>query len=534
MKEPLPALPVCLYQAPHEKKAVERLVRFCEELDGTKVRVFTAPEPEGMRYPEVANWSFRYVAEQMKGQAFIWIEADVSPLKAGWAHDLTNEYCLIGKEYLYPAQLNPPFDRFTGIGVQGPNAFEHAPVGFTTGGFDEYIVTHFPDLIGRTDLIRHSYGTYDANGDATLHEFPRDMSIIGDKAVLFHKDQQQTLLPIILPGRGFENEVLNVSSTGDLGDIVVMLATLKATGKQCDVHLRDSPHTAGISHRAHLIKPLVEAQPYVNAVRIWKRETLQWESERFRGYGYVNNRLNLAHNHAQAAIQDGFITELPDVRSPWLTVEPDTRYAGRIIVNRSFRYNNDMFPWAEIVRHYGERVLFIGLPDEHSRFCSSFGAAGYQPTKDFLEVARMIAGSELFIGNQSSCMGVAEGLKHPRIQETCLWQPDCIYPPGTGAQYVADGVVTLPDGTVLRGKRPPVGRKTAVTPPGGWKYLGYNTVPTFEVLVKVVAKGENTTTDDAANRVYEANVERCPDFFADRTLRMDLQRFRQALEQYPA
>lgn len=528
-----PTLPVCLYQAPHERRSVERLVRFCRELDGTEVRVFTAPEPAGMRYPEVANWSFRYVAEQMKGKPFIWIEADVAPLKAGWAQALTNEYYRQGNEYLYPLQFNPPHDNYTGIGVQGPNAYEHAPVGFKDGGFDEWIVKTYPHLIAKTDLIRHSYGTYDENGDVTLHEFPRDMAIIGDRAVLFHKDQSQGLLPIILPGMGFESEVLNVSTNGDLGDIVVMLATLKHTGKQCDIYLRDTPGTAGIIRRAHLIKPLLEAQPYVNAVRIWKRETLHWESEKFRGYGFVNNRLNLAHNHAQAAMKDSFIDAMPDVSKPWITVEPDTRYSGRVIVNRTGRYNNDQFPWKEIVRHYDERIIFIGHYEEYSKFRNQFGHVDFELPKDFLQVARILAGSDLFIGNQSSCMCVAEALKHPRIQETCLWQPDCIYPPGTGAQYVARDVVTLPDGTVLKGKRPKVEKKTHVAPPQMWQYAGIFFSPSFNVLVKEVASRMNLSIGEAEDLVYDSNVERCPDFFMDYGEQAKYLKYQQALENYP-
>lgn len=522
-------LPVVVYQAPHEKLAVERLVRFCRVLDGTEIQVFTAPEPTGMNYPEVANWSFRYVAEKMQGKPFIWIEADVVPLKAGWVAALSAEYERLGKEYLYPAQLNPPFDCYGGIGVQGPNAYNHVPEGFKDGGFDENIVRQYPDLVGRTDLIRHSYGSYDDNGDVTMHEFPRDLSIIGDKAVLFHKDQKQTLMPLILPGEGFDEEILNVSSNGDLGDIVVMLATLKSTGKKCNVYLRDTPGTAGILHRMHLIKPLLEAQPYINAVKAWRREPLHWESEKFRGYGFVNNKLNLAHNHAQAAIKDKFIKKLPDVASPWLTVEPDTRYAGRVIINRSFRYNNSLFPWAKIVGHLGSKLLFIGLPEEHARFQRDFGTVEYCHPKDLLEVARMIAGSELFIGNQSSCMTIAEGLKHPRIQEVCLWQPDCIYPGQTGAQYVADGVVTLPDGTVLETKRT-TEKNLFRVPPRGWQYAGHTSQPVFELLAREVANTEKISIEEAGDRVYEANVNRCPDFFSSSSDRAQLLRFEQAME----
>lgn len=162
------------------------------------------PEPDGLVYPEIANYCFREVARRYQGGPFIWIEADCVPLKPGWAQALTDEYYRQGKEYLYPLQFNPPHDVFSGIGVHGPNAFDHAPVSEKHVGFDEIIVRQNPDLIGRTDLIRHSYGIYDEKGDATLHEFPRDLAVVGDKAVLFHKDKKQGLMNIVLPGRGFE------------------------------------------------------------------------------------------------------------------------------------------------------------------------------------------------------------------------------------------------------------------------------------------------------------------------------------------
>ena len=198
-------LPVVIHQAPHEAEAVKRLARFCLELDGTVIHEFQRlEEPAGMVYPENANDSFRWVAGLMRGKPFIWIEADCVPLKAGWAQALTDEYYRQSKEYLYPLQFNPPHDVFAGIGVQGPNAYEHAPVGEKRVGFDEVIVRQHPELIGHTELIRHSYGTYDEKGDVTLHEFPRDLVVVGDKAVLFHKDKKQGLMNIVLPGRGFE------------------------------------------------------------------------------------------------------------------------------------------------------------------------------------------------------------------------------------------------------------------------------------------------------------------------------------------
>ena len=148
--------------------------------------------------------------------------------------------------------------------------------------------------------------------------------------------------------------------------------------------------------------------------------------------------------HAKHAFDTGFIKSMPDMSKQWLFVEPDKNWSGNVIVNRTERYPNDTFNWKAIVAHYGSRIVFIGLPHEHEKFCASFGKVRYRPTVDMLEVARMIAGSALFIGNQSAAMTIAEGLKHPRIQESCLWLPDCIYPGAKNAQYVHNGACVLP------------------------------------------------------------------------------------------
>jgi len=199
-------LPVVLNIAPHEKRQAEKLVRYIKELDGTEVITMQFKDPPGMRYPEVANWAFKQCAKAMVGKPFVWIEADSIPLKAGWLQAITEEYHRVGKPYLYVKTLNPPFDNFTGIGVQGPNAYEQAPDGFTTGGFDEWIVTRYGDLIGRTDIIQHSYGFYDAVGNATLHEFPRDISILKDGAVLFHKSQFGDLIDCMISQYGLTGD----------------------------------------------------------------------------------------------------------------------------------------------------------------------------------------------------------------------------------------------------------------------------------------------------------------------------------------
>jgi hypothetical protein len=208
--------------------------------------------------------------------------------------------------------------------------------------------------------------------------------------------------------------------------------------------LLNNGQTKGIIEREHIIRPLLEIQPYIESVKIYNGETVDWNSEKFRS-GWVDRKRNLANCHAQHAFDTGFITEMPDMSKPWLlNIEPDSRSNGRVVVNRSARYQNQFFQWREIVAHYGSLIMFIGTLDEHRDFCSNYGTVEYVATANLLEAARLINGSELFIGNQSSCMTIAEGLKHPRILEGSLLIPDCIYPNAHNAQYVFDGTVTLP------------------------------------------------------------------------------------------
>ena len=508
-------LPVVLNVAPHEKRQAEKLVRFIKELDGTEVITMQFDDPPGMRYPEVANWTFRQCAKAMAGKPFMWIEADSIPLKAGWLKAITEEYYKQGKPYLYTKTLNPPFDNFTGIGVQGPDAYNEAPEGFKTGGFDEWIVRNHGDKVGRSDLIQHSYGFYDSKGDATLHEFPRDLGIIRSDAVIFHKDQNQGLIDHLMPSLK-SPPIFNVSTVGDLGDATVSLATLHHRGGLYDYYLRDNGQTAGIVRRAHILAPLVESQPYINSVRIWKRERIDWASEGFRPKWH-NSIDNLAHCHAKHAFDMGFILTMPDFSKPWLTIEGDKSYGGTVVINRSARYNNDSFPWAKIVQHYGNRLLFLGTGEEHETFVRKYGRVRYLITKNMLDAAKVIAGSALFIGNQSSCMTIAEGLKHPRIQETCLWIPDCIYP-STNAQYVANGAANLPDvdgsGELVTKPQIPI-PEGVETPPGGWQYPGLpkNLMHYNSAIAMIRQQKPEISNNEAKQLLMEFNLERVPEFF---------------------
>jgi hypothetical protein len=117
---------------------------------------------------------------------------------------------------------------------------------------------------------------------------------------------------------------------------------------------------------------------------------------------------------------------LPRTWEPWLTVDPDKAYAGLILVNRTQRYRNPNLSYAFLAK-YASRLVFMGLPEEYREWRQEYqiNVPHFLP-KDFLEAARAIAACRLFIGSQSCCWAIAEGLKVPRVVEVFPHAPNCI------------------------------------------------------------------------------------------------------------
>ena len=163
---------------------------------------------------------------------------------------------------------------------------------------------------------------------------------------------------------------------------------------------------------------LIEAQPYVSAVD-WKAapEGVNLDAWRHHYQGH----LNLCD-----MVCECFGLPHPPREQPWLFVEP--RRESRVVFHRSSRYHNWNFPWRRAYERYHRDAAFVGLPEEHRDFSDYVGPVSYLHTEDMLELARVIAGAELFVGNQSSPFAVAEGLKVPTVLEiycsmnNCHWE----------------------------------------------------------------------------------------------------------------
>jgi ADP-heptose:LPS heptosyltransferase len=116
---------------------------------------------------------------------------------------------------------------------------------------------------------------------------------------------------------------------------------------------------------------------------------------------------------------DAFNLSMPT--EPWLKVGDPIVIEGKpIVVNRTERYQDWTWPWTALIEKFHDQMVFVGTEKEHELFCglAPHCRVEYRPTKDALELARVIAGAKLFIGNQSLALAIAHGLgKQVRVEE---------------------------------------------------------------------------------------------------------------------
>jgi hypothetical protein len=255
---------------------------------------------------------------------------------------------------------------------------------------------------------------------------------------------------------------VNYFHSGDLGDVLYALPSIRELGTG-DLYLNSRPWTAKMTEqRAAVLRPLLEAQDYVGQVFHGDAPTdeycVNFATFRNGGLFYGVNLMELQSDWVNANASP----------EPWLKVSPSVRASGRVVCHRSPRYHNPYFRWDLIGEALGTKMLFVGMPHEVEELRRVTKVhADYAITHDYLELAKLIAGADLFIGNQSSPMALAIGLGVPFIQETCLWTPDCLYPRKDGT-YCYDGGISHFE---IPPFEPPPDVDRNALPPGGWQVI---------------------------------------------------------------
>lgn len=189
-----------------------------------------------------------------------------------------------------------------------------------------------------------------------------------------------------------------------------------------------------------MLKPLLEAQPYIEAVEMYNGEqvTVDLDLIKQRKVGQPMGDLRqwpgFVFPDMVCDIGEGALF-LPEHKIE-MNGAPDNRY---IIVNRTERYLNTFISY-HFLKAYPV-VLFVGVPKEYSIFRKEVPNAVHIHPENFLELAKLVKNAALTIGNQSMTFAIAEQLKAPRVLEVCEYAPNVIVAGGNGYPFYGQAAV---------------------------------------------------------------------------------------------
>jgi hypothetical protein len=230
------------------------------------------------------------------------------------------------------------------------------------------------------------------------------------------------------------NKPITFKHSGNCGDIIYSLSSIKAlcidkaTKAILYIHL-DQPstytseqHPVGNvmmnKYMYEMVKPLLEAQPYIErVVPMTDSDAFDYDLDLFR-----RDYLNLSCGNIAQWIGNTYPELRPNLYERSLFVDPIPN--DYIIVNRTHRYNNLYINYMSLSNY--ENVYFVGTETEYKSMHIHNEGLKHLQCKDFLELARYIAGCRLFIGNQSMAFAIAEQLKSKRILEQHYHCPNVI------------------------------------------------------------------------------------------------------------
>jgi len=232
--------------------------------------------------------------------------------------------------------------------------------------------------------------------------------------------------------------------SGDMGDLIYSLPIIKHMGGASCLFLNPGglPGRKYDGSRSGLdptlikfIQPLLENQSYIEKVKTWQRETVDVNIDEFRKKNIRYHRVNLCEE-----ILKVFGVPFEITKKSWIEIEPTK--IGNEVFSRSSRYQNK----TANLRGYllqSTKPVFVGLFDEWYNFGKKVGPIRFHKVKDALEMASIIAGADLFIGNQSFGMALAIALGQNYVQEVYTRCKNCIFE-RENATYLVDDKPPVP------------------------------------------------------------------------------------------
>jgi len=202
------------------------------------------------------------------------------------------------------------------------------------------------------------------------------------------------------------------SHSGDAGDIIYSLPVVRFFGGG-DFFLSPADFTRVkmTPDRVKLFSTLLESQDYIKKVGFHYGREVEFNLDGFRErFGEYAQCETLVEMHCR---KWGVPEHVLDI--PWISVDPVREE--EVVVNLTIRWRNPSFPWKDVYRKYHKSMGFVGSKHEHVQFETHYGPVRHIETKDMHDIASVIAGSKLFIGNQSMPLAIAHAMQHPAVCE---------------------------------------------------------------------------------------------------------------------
>lgn len=163
---------------------------------------------------------------------------------------------------------------------------------------------------------------------------------------------------------------------------------------------------------AEMVTPLLMSLPFIQSVSYMETpERCEYDFDLFRMFHNYTGHISQWYFHIYPELTCDLSKPLNYNLKTIKPVRP-------IILNRTERYHNPSFDYT-VLRPYQHLITFVGVESEYKMITAKLPDITYTPVKDFKELAQLIRGAELFIGNQSMAFAIAETMKTQRILEIC-------------------------------------------------------------------------------------------------------------------
>lgn len=240
--------------------------------------------------------------------------------------------------------------------------------------------------------------------------------------------------------------MIDFKHSGFVSDIIYSLPAIKKAcdinDEQANLHLevnipnedKDKPGYPYSPFRlmkeeVEMLKVLLESQTYINEVKVFDGNN-----------SIINVDLGLCKtqpiNFSAGNIPRHYFSMMgvyDSLEKPTLEVKTNERFNNRIVISRSLIYQNKNVDWSILNNFKDVDYYFIGSNMEFKDIATRVKNVKQVPFKDYNEVAKIIKGCSLFIGNQNMFYSIAESLKVKRMLEVCPYSPNVI--PSGGENY---------------------------------------------------------------------------------------------------